>query len=315
MHLNSPVQKIEHPIFSEHNIEVFVKRDDLIHPIISGNKWRKLKHNLLSVKAQNKHKLLSFGGAYSNHLHALAYASYSNGLDCHAIIRGEPAYQNNYTLSWARHWGMTFEFVDRATYRQRGNEEYLETLQARFPEHLIIPEGGSNQDALKGVGDIIHELNAQLAHFDTLMCPVGSGGTIAGLVTADNNQHQLLGISVLKHQGYLHQEITQLLGEYHSRYRNWQLLDDFHCGGYGKFSPTDISNMLSFYQSTLLPIEPMYSGKMILALLTLIQSGYFPRGHRIVLLHTGGLQGLGGLAERGILKASEWPSLPELPAQ
>ncbi|WP_448549035.1 1-aminocyclopropane-1-carboxylate deaminase/D-cysteine desulfhydrase [Thalassotalea fusca] len=311
----SPVQKLNHPLFTEYGIEVFVKRDDLIHPIISGNKWRKLKYNLESARKQNINKLLSFGGAYSNHIHALAYAAYTQGFSSHAIIRGESSYQDNYTLTWARNWGMTLTFVDRATYRRRNEPEYLAALSKQYPDHQIIPEGGSNQAALMGVGEVLDELVQQLDGYDTLICPVGSGGTIAGLVKADNNKHQILGIPVLKHNGYLVHEIELLLGEQYQHCDQWQLLDDFHCGGYGKFSADDLLQMQAFYQQCKLPIEPMYSGKMVLALLSLIRSGHFTRGHRIVLLHTGGIQGLGGFIERGIIQASEWPSLPAPPAQ
>ena len=174
----SPLLPLNFSLFDQFGIEVVVKRDDLIHPIISGNKWRKLKYNLEAAKKQGKNKLLSFGGAYSNHIHALAYAAFSQGLNCHAIIRGEPQYQNNYTLSWARHWGMTLKFVDRDTYRQRNSPQYLATLTEQYPDHVIIPEGGSNKLALLGVGDVITELSQQIDEYDTLMCPVGSGGTV-----------------------------------------------------------------------------------------------------------------------------------------
>jgi len=311
----SPLQSLNHPLFTEHGIEVFVKRDDLIHPIISGNKWRKLKYNLENAKKQNINKLLSFGGAYSNHIHALAYAAHSQGFSSHAIIRGESSYQHNYTLTWAKHWGMTFTFVDRATYKRRNDPKYLAALSLKFPEHQIIPEGGSNQAALLGVAEVLDELSQQIDEYDSLVCPVGSGGTIAGLIKTDNNQHQIIGIPVLKHNGYLIGEIEQLLGEQHHHFNQWQLLDEFHCGGYGKFSANDLLQMQAFYQQTLLPIEPMYSGKMVLALMSLIRAGYFSRGQRIVMLHTGGLQGLGGLNERGIIQANEWPSLPVPPVQ
>ncbi len=200
MPLPSKLQKIIHPLFKRHHLRVSIKRDDLIHPIISGNKWRKLKHNLIQLKPDKKQGVISFGGAYSNHIHALAYACFQENIDCIGIIRGEEHYQNNFTLRWAQHWGMKLKFVNRKTYRLRFEENYLMELQKQFPGFVIIPEGGSNKLALPGVGEVISELNNQ-CQFDTLMTPVGSGGTIAGLINADKNHHNILGIAVLKQGG------------------------------------------------------------------------------------------------------------------
>ena len=319
MILTSPLQQIHHPVFIKAKITVMIKRDDLIHPIISGNKWRKLKFNITLAKQQNKKGIVSFGGAYSNHIHALAFACYQQNITCTAIIRGEAHYQNNFTLSWARHWGMSLVFVDRATYKKRHEVAYLQTLQAEYVDHLIIPEGGSNAHALKGMGEVIAELNQQTS-FDTLITPVGSGGTLAGLITADNDQHQLLGIAVLKSSTslntietselhscrYLTEQVKKLLPDKSKKYNQWEILSDFHRGGYAKFSAADCQRIIDFNKITQLTFEPVYSGKMILALLDLIALGYFPEHHRIVLLHTGGLQGLGGLAERNIIDGDMW---------
>ncbi len=309
MNTKSPVQQIIHPLFSAHQISVAIKRDDLIHPVISGNKWRKLKCNISAIDKATHQGILSFGGSYSNHIHALAYACYQHKLPCIGIIRGEVEYAKNFTLASAQQWGMQLHFVDRKTYRRRNDNDYLAELRQQFANYFIVPEGGSNTLALEGVGDVINELNQQ-AEFDTLITPVGSGGTLAGLVQADNNQHQLLGIAVLKQQGYLTDSVNALLGEQASKFSNWQILNQFHRGGYAKFSAVDVQRLLTFKQQVNIPFEPVYSGKMILALLDLIESGYFPAGHRIMLLHTGGLQGLAGLCERKLLNDEEWP-LPE----
>ena len=298
----SPLQQIEHPLFKKHQLKVFIKRDDLIHPIISGNKWRKLQGNLSFAKQSKKRGILSFGGAYSNHLHALAYACQQHQLSATAIIRGEENYQSNYTLRWAKHWGMKLQFVNRQTYRQRSDLSYLKSLQLAYPDYLIVPEGGSNEYALSGLAELVTELNQQV-DYDTLMLPVGSGGTVAGLVKADQNRHNILGIAVLKQGAYLIDQINQLLGitEATSPYINWQLITELHRGGYGKFSNEDCLRLAQFTALTGIPFEPIYSGKMLLALLDLIEQGYFPSGHRITLLHTGGIQGLGGQLERGLL--------------
>ena len=311
----SELHPLQHPLFTQHNVQVQIKRDDLIHPIISGNKWRKLKYNLIHVKQHSSiNGVLSFGGSYSNHIHALAYACYQQKLPCVGIIRGEASYANNFTLTWAKYWGMKLHFVDRKTYQRRHNSDYLTQLQQQFPDYFIVPEGGSNKLALLGVSEVITELNQQ-TEFDTLITPVGSGGTLAGLIVGDQKgggiEHKLLGIAVLKGADYLIDEVKSLLPSKAQAHANWQILTHFHRGGYAKFSLADAQRILEFNQLTGVNFEPVYSGKMVLALLDLLTQGYFSAGERIVLLHTGGMQGLGGMIERGILNADDWP----MPAQ
>lgn len=313
MPTKSIVQPLRHPLFEKHNIEVLIKRDDLIHPVISGNKWRKLKYNIAFAKEHNKTGIISFGGSYSNHIHALAFACQQEGLNSIGIIRGEREYAKNTTLSQAKHWGMELKFVDRQTYRQKNHDDYLLSLQHQYPNHVIVPEGGSNQLALPGVSEICKELSNQ-CEFDTLITPVGSAGTISGLIIGDNNQHQILGIAVIKQADYLKEEINSLMSTNHKS-TNWQLLTQYHGGGYAKFSDKDLAELKDFIGITQVPFEPIYSGKMILALLKLVKSNYFPRGHRVVLLHTGGLQGLHGLVQQQRIKASEWPLPLERPVR
>ncbi len=310
----SELQPLHHPLFVQYDVQVHVKRDDNIHPIISGNKWRKLKYNLAHiVQNKNFNGVISFGGSYSNHIHALAFACFQKNIPCMGIIRGEKSYADNFTLTWARHWGMKLYFVDRKTYRRRHDADYLMQLQQEFPHNFIVPEGGSNKLALTGVAEIITELNQQ-ADYDTLITPVGSGGTLAGLITGDINTvtspHKILGIAVLKEADYLVDTIQSLLPTSAKQHNDWQLFTHFHRGGYAKFSPVDAARILEFNQITGVNFEPVYSGKMILALLDLLEQGYFPKGERIVLLHTGGMQGVGGMIERGILPADQWP-MPE----
>ena len=307
----SQLQPLHHPLFSQYKVQVQIKRDDTIHPVMSGNKWRKLKFNLAHVIENNGiNGVLSFGGSYSNHIHALAFACFQKKIPCIGIIRGEHRYANNFTLSWARHWGMKLYFVDRKTYKRRHDRDYLGQLQQEFPDYFIIPEGGSNTLAIKGVAEIITELNQQTDDYDTLITPVGSGGTLAGLVAGDvntnTNMHKLLGIAVLKEADYLKDSIKTLLPEPALKHDNWQLLTHFHRGGYAKFTSLDVEHIRSFNHITGVNFEPVYSGKMILALLDLLQQGYFSAGERIILLHTGGLQGVGGMIERGILNAEQW---------
>jgi len=308
MQIQSQLEIISHPLFEKHQLIVSIKRDDNIHPIISGNKWRKLKFNLHFAKANNYAGIISFGGSFSNHIHALAFACQQQKLKSIGIIRGESAYESNYTLSMAQQWGMKLSFVDRKTYRLRDDANYLNDLQRKYPDYLIVPEGGSNKLALAGVGEVITELNQQ-CEFDTLLTPVGSGGTLAGLIQADKNQHKLLGISVLKEDGYLAEQVIDLLGN-GSHFDNWKILSEFHRGGYAKFNKEDEQRITNFNLQTGYVFEPVYSGKMILAFLDLIERNYFSKGERIVLLHTGGLQGIGGMLERKQLNSDNW-SAPE----
>lgn len=308
MFRHSPLQKIEHPLFEKFQLNIQIKRDDLIDPIISGNKWRKLKYNLKHVKDKGYQGIVSFGGAYSNHIHALAYACKAQNLKSIGVIRGEENYQDNFTLSQARKWGMQLHFVNRKTYREKNNSELLNRLNKQYPNFFIVPEGGSNALAIPGVAEICQELKSQ-TEYDTLITPVGSAGTISGLIQGDNGEHNILGIAVLKQQDYLENEISGLLStnDNAKNVQNWKILNEFHQGGYAKFSQSNLAQLKSFQQAVNIPFEPVYSGKMILALLALIQDNYFPKGHRIVLLHTGGLQGLGGLIEQKKITADEWP--------
>lgn len=310
----SKLQPLHHPSFKKHNLRVSIKRDDQIDSIISGNKWRKLKYNIRHIENSNAKGVITFGGCFSNHIHAAAFACYQRNIPAIGIIRGEKSNQSNYTLSWAKHWGMQLIFVERKTYRLRDNDDYLATLQQQYPDYTIIPEGGSNTLALTGVAEVIEELNQQ-TDFDTLITPVGSGGTLAGLILGDKGRHRIIGISVLKQKDYLTDKIIDLLPEGAKEHENWTVLNQYHCGGYAKFNLQDTDQIRAFNATSGVDFEPVYSGKMILALLDLVEAGYFPQQHHIVLLHTGGLQGLGGMFERGILNPSEWPSLPVPQAQ
>lgn len=273
------------------SIQLSVKRDDLLHPVISGNKWRKLKHTLVKAVQDDIQHIVSFGGGFSNHLHALAYCCHQLGIQFTAIVRGD--YSNNLSpmLQDLLNWHVNIQYVSRLTYKQRTEANYLYALQNTYPKALIIPEGGSQQQALQGVMDVVHELDQD---YDYIVAPVASGGTLAGLINGVAEicpSTKLLGIGVLKGPEYLEQLVTSLLPKNLPNPTNWHINHDYHCGGYAK-STLELTRLCSdFYQQTNIKIEPVYSGKLFFALRSLIANQYFPSGSRILALHTGGLQG------------------------
>ncbi|ESP95338.1 MULTISPECIES: 1-aminocyclopropane-1-carboxylate deaminase/D-cysteine desulfhydrase [Pseudoalteromonas] len=295
-HTESPLQTINHPLLVEKKIDLIIKRDDLLHPTVQGNKWRKLKYNLLELKRQQYQSLLTFGGAFSNHLYATAMASKVFQIPAHFIVRGPNLDPKNPTLRFAKACGVNLLPVTRVEYRQRHETDYLAQLQRQFPTAYIIPEGGSNKFALQGC----KELAQSLPRSDYLCCAVGSGGTLAGLLNGIDDATHVLGLAVLKGAHYLNEEVTKLNPSAATK-PNWQILSQFHDGGYGKFSAALWQFCQHMKRQYHLPLEPIYSGKMLFGLWQLIQQDYFPRGSTIVAIHTGGLQGLDGLRYRQLI--------------
>ena len=296
----SPLQVITHPLLNLAKVTLAIKRDDLLHPDISGNKWRKLKYNLKHAESHHIKHLVSFGGAFSNHIHALAAAGFHFKFKTTGLIRGEAHYASNPTLSAAQQWGMQLKFVDRKTYQLRHEQHYLQHLQSQYPDAYLIPEGGSNQLALRGVEEVISDLVHQTQQpIDHVFTATGSAGTLSGLISGvmkQSLQTKIHGIAVLKNADYLKQTVAHFVPQH--RTKNWQLHTQFHHGGYAKVTPELANFCAQFTAHTTIPIEPVYTGKMLYALWQLITQGYFPAGTHIVALHTGGLQGLAGLKEQ-----------------
>jgi len=270
-------------------ISLVIKRDDLIHPFVSGNKFRKLKYNLLQAKAENQSALLTFGGAYSNHIAAVAYAGKENGFQTIGIIRGDELadkIESNPTLNFAQKCGMQFEFVSRETYRLKTEESFLEQLQQKYGAFYLIPEGGTNAFAIQGCEEI---LTPEDASFDYVACAIGTGGTISGLINSVLPHQKVLGFPALKGE-FLQDEIRKFV-----HHENWELITDYHFGGYGKLSPDLIDWINGFYAQTQIPLDPVYTGKMVFGILDLIAKNYFPENANILLIHTGGLQGIQGM--------------------
>ena len=278
-------QSIPYQHISVGGINISIKRLDLVHPYISGNKFFKLKYNLLTAQKQGYKKLLTFGGAYSNHIAATAYAAQLFGFESLGIIRGEELASKalNTTLNTAQQFGMQLQFVTREAYRQKQSSAYLAQLQQDYPDYYVIPEGGTNSLAIQGCQEILNKQDCE--NFDLICCAVGTGGTITGLIEASHPQQQVLGFSALKGD-FLAREIQQLTHK-----TNWKITDQYCCGGYAKTTPELLQFIRTFEHQHQIPLEQIYTGKMLLGLTDLIQPGAFPRDHRILVIHSGGLQG------------------------
>ncbi|KWB03161.1 1-aminocyclopropane-1-carboxylate deaminase [Acinetobacter baumannii] len=281
-HIAQPIsyQHIELPS----SVHLDIKRLDLIHPQISGNKFFKLKYNLLAAKQQGLSNILTFGGAYSNHIAATAYAAHIFGLNSIGIIRGAELANKplNPTLEKAQSLGMQLHFVSRNEYRLRDDENFLQQLIQQFPETYIIPEGGTNKLAVQGCQEILSQ--SDLEKYDVICCAVGTGGTISGLIEKSSTHQKVLGFSALKGD-FLQQEIRRW-----TKKQNWSLTDAYCCGGYAKTSPELFAFIKGFEAQYAVPLEPIYTGKMMFGLSDLIKNNYFSEGTRILAIHSGGLQ-------------------------
>ena len=268
-------------------IKISIKRLDCIHPQISGNKFFKLKYNLLEAQRLGYRQLLTFGGAYSNHIAATAYAAQYFGFDCIGIIRGEELANKplNSTLRLAQENGMQLQFVSREIYRQKQEATFLAHLKMQFPDAYIIPEGGSNALAVQGCQAILSEQD--LVNYDVICAAVGTGGTLAGIINASSDTQQILGFSALKGD-FLNAEVQQYTAK-----QNWKIIDDYCCGGYAKTTAELRSFIDDFEQQYGIPLEPIYTGKMLYGLIDLLKKNYFQAGTRVLVIHSGGLQGKG----------------------
>jgi 1-aminocyclopropane-1-carboxylate deaminase len=286
----SPVQQINHPVFAEQGLNVFIKRDDLIHPLISGNKWRKLKYLLKRAEAQGKTHLVTFGGAYSNHLLATAAAAAMFGFKSTGFIRGEEV--NNTHLFLCRLHGMKLLFTNRESYRDK--HSLFDGHFAKDESAFFIDEGGASPEAAQGCSELIDELEQV---YDHLFCACGTGTTAAGIINAIQ-AHQLKtlfhAVPVFKNGGFIADEINKYL----TTPASYQLHLNYHFGGYAKTTPQLITFIEQFVQHTGILIDQVYVGKMLYALLDQAQTGSFKRGDHILAIHTGGVLGLLGMTDK-----------------
>jgi 1-aminocyclopropane-1-carboxylate deaminase len=277
----------QHIIFN--GIPLTVKREDQLHPEISGNKYRKLKYNLLKAQKQQKNTLLTFGGAYSNHIVATAAAGKEYGFKTIGIIRGDELKDKvtkNPTLNFAQTCGMKFKFISRTDYRQKEEIFFTDALKKEFGDFYLIPEGGTNDLAVKGCEEI---LTKDDTNFDFICTCVGTGGTIAGIINSAKAKQKIVGFSVLK-GAFLEKEIQK-----YTALNNWQLITDYHFGGYGKIKPELITFINQFKEQTGIPLDPVYTGKMLFGIIDMIKKNRIDRKNNILVIHTGGLQGIKGI--------------------
>lgn len=288
------------PFFSS-KTSVSIKREDKIDSFVSGNKFRKLKYNLLEAKRQGYDTILTFGGAYSNHIAAVASAGNSGEFKTIGIIRGEELLdkiQGNPTLLYATENNMQLHFAARPDYSRKNNPDLIQSLEKKFGKFYLLPEGGTNVLAVKGCAEILIEADQD---FDYICTSVGTGGTIAGLVEGSLPHQTVFGFSALK--GNFQHEIVK---KYTSK-TNFEITDAYCFGGYAKIDSELIRFMNEFKATTGIPLDPIYTGKMMFGIMDLLKKGYFKENSRILAIHTGGLQGISGMNQ--LLKKKNLPQI------
>jgi len=285
----TPIQLIQSAFLSKARIKLLVKREDLNHPFVGGNKWWKLKYNLEEARRTGCQKLLTFGGAFSNHIYATAAAAKACGVESIGIIRGEERLPLNSTLAFAARQGMQLHYVSREAYRKKAEPEFIENLKKKFGDFYLIPEGGTNRWAIKGCAEWAQQLRE--IKFDCLCLPVGTGGTIAGLVSGLSGRN-VVGFAALKNADFLSDEVRSLVLDYTGKeFPNWRIETQYHFGGYAKSNKELQDFIQSFEQENGIALDQVYTGKMMFGILDSIRQNKFDRETTILALHTGGLQG------------------------
>ncbi len=284
----SILTKIDDPLLAQYQIELWMKRDDLLHPVISGNKWRKLKYILDHALSLGADTIISMGGAYSNHLHALAYVGKVLGLKSIGLVRGEQPKTLTPTLLDMKSWGMELKFVSRSDYRLLRQYKGCHDLPGLKIGQYWLTEGGAQALALKGVAELIADIDIS---YDAFCVPCGTGTTLAGIVEAVPEKVSVSGFVALKNAGFLTKDVEAMLSQPRN---NWQINLDYHFGGFAKITTELNAFIEDFELKTTIPLEPVYTGKMMYAVYDLIKKHYFKPGQRIIALHTGGLQGKRG---------------------
>lgn len=287
----TPIQEIKTNLTQEKGVSLYIKREDLNHPHISGNKLRKLFYNLKAAKEQGVKKLLTFGGAFSNHIYATAAAGQLYGFDTVGIIRGEEHLPLNPTLTFAKSCEMKLHYMDRTRYRLKNSLIVLNELKKRHGDFYLIPEGGTNDLAIKGCAEI---LGTKERSYDYYVLSVGTGGTLAGIIQSLKGAGKIIGMSALKGD-FLEVEINSLFRQFNfPEYENWKVLQNYHFGGYAKTSAELFQFINKFEEDHQLLLDPVYTGKALYGIMDMIGRNEFEKGSHILFIHTGGIQGRAG---------------------
>ena len=292
-------QKVNLQILKEKEISLYIKREDMIHPLISGNKYRKLKYNIIEAKNEGFDSLLTYGGAFSNHIVATACAAKENGLKSIGIIRGEELafkWQENPTLTTATAFGMQLKFITRKQYKNKYSKEFIEELKVEYNDFYLLPEGGTNDMAVKGCEEI---LIGNDSDFNVICCSVGTGGTIAGIINSARPEQHVIGFPALIGD-FLKEDICKFASN-----MNWELQTRYNFGGYAKINIELIDFINDFKEKTQIPLDPIYTAKMIFGILDMVKKNEFKRHSKILAIHTGGLQGIEGM--NTVLKKKNLP--------
>jgi 1-aminocyclopropane-1-carboxylate deaminase len=304
----SPTQTINDPLLETYDIRLLMKRDDLIHPIVSGNKWRKLRHNLTAALRADHHTLLTFGGAFSNHIVATAFAAKGAGLDSIGVIRGEDDTANP-TLIAAREYGMHLVFIGRDEYRNKNEDSFVRALMQQHGRFHLVPEGGANADGVRGCAEILNEVDLD---FDLVCCATGTGTTLAGLALGLQRGQRAFGFPAIKGAEGMLMEVRGLMASSGLRTATGRevspeqisLMCDFHFGGYAKVNVDLLKFIADFKERTGIGLDPVYTGKMMFGIYAMAADGRIARGTTVLTIHTGGMQGWQGMRHRGLLPSS-----------
>lgn len=290
-----PTQGLTFPLLQEKKVSLSILRLDLVHPDLSGNKFFKLNYNLMAAQEGGFSRILTFGGAYSNHIYATAAGGSLCGMDTVGVIRGELIQPLNPTLREAEKFGMVLLAMERSTYRKKEEKVVLDKLNDRFGLCYVIPEGGTNVLAIEGCKEILTSKHKEATH---VAASVGTGGTIAGIVSSALTHQSVLGFSALKGE-FMDESISKLL-KLHGIIPTCSLdiVTDYHFGGYAKYTHELIAFMRNFYLKTAIQLDPIYTGKMLYGVFDLIRKDYFPPQSKILVIHSGGLQGIMGFEAR-----------------
>jgi len=285
LRLPSPLDELHDDRLTKVGLRLYLKRDDLINPEIPGNKWRKLKYNLEAARREDHNLLLTFGGAYSNHIRATAAAGHYGGFSTIGIIRGEEHSPLNPSLSYAVRRGMHLAYLDRETYRNKASPEVIRALHERFGQFYMLPEGGSNEHAVRGCAEIPAEISQS---FDVICCPCGTGGTLAGIAQGLTGGQRALGFSVLKGGEFLTRQVGELqIQAFRVKSANWSVECGFHFGGFAKRQPTLDQFIADFRERHELTLNWIYTAKMMYGIYALARQAAFPGGTTVVAVITG----------------------------